>query len=246
MKRSQVDYLDPVLGFSRTMETLTRNSELIIIPKMPPRAVAKPNFTNNNNNSSSNCSSNKNNGAKSTNNIGLRKIQPKDTESKDLTSEMISSIIQSCRNKINENQMNGGGVGSTIMPPQRIKSFDNLNGAMVKINDMPNLRDQPTFGGVSPSAGFDSLRQSQFMSSINLSPAPQVHKVVNKPAAAPSLPALISNSVASTNQPPFMLNPRPPLNSVNVNSGQQPQITNIAGKRNIEVVSFYLKFELLI
>jgi hypothetical protein len=191
-KRS-CDYLDPILGFNRTMETLTKNDELIIIPKMPPHTkVSKANFSpinnnpsgssnnidqininynnsnnnnnnnnvnnnknnnnnnninNNNNNSNNNNNNNHNNHNNTINNInnntnlksilGNNKMQTSSAD-RELTSEMISSIILSCQNSLSNNQIEK----SSSLPSQEIKLADHFNGGTVDIMDTPISQDQ--------------------------------------------------------------------------------------------------------
>ncbi|XP_058798004.1 transcriptional repressor CTCF-like isoform X2 [Phymastichus coffea] len=122
LKRSE-DYLDPVKGFSRTMEALMKKDELIIIPKMPPpdykplipnSAYKKQIF--------SNLKKNKKHFKK-------RKMESQNN-SKELTSEMISDIIKSCQNYIINKNLN---EKNKVMPTKKIMLSDHFNGATVNI-----------------------------------------------------------------------------------------------------------------
>ena len=140
LKRTN-DYLDPVTGFSQTMKVLTSNNELIIIPKMHPRHKAL-----NSNFSSMNSLINYNNydgNSKNSNNCSIsgrsrscrnKKISNTD---KELTSAMISEIIENCQKSIASNNKIMNEKMSYFQPKQ-IKLSDHWNGATVEIKQVPN------------------------------------------------------------------------------------------------------------
>ncbi|XP_014216274.1 uncharacterized protein LOC106645037 [Copidosoma floridanum] len=117
-KRSS-DYLDPVVGLTKTMEALSKNDELIIIPKMPPfpPKIVKPcllplssshkDFYIGNNGFINKSIINRNNNNNNTNKHKSQKIikrrrrkRRKKTDDKDMTSEKICNIIESCKQRI--------------------------------------------------------------------------------------------------------------------------------------------------
>lgn len=140
--KKRIDYFDPVKGFKNTMEALTNNDELIIIPKMPPKtskftipvntnSLSHSNFNNNiyhNNNNSLNVSN-------KYYKPGSKKIQSSDSD-KELTSEMIQKIIRTCQKSIDKNER--------IKPSslKQLKLAEHLNGATVKVFDSPKVPNQ--------------------------------------------------------------------------------------------------------
>ncbi|KAL7306092.1 hypothetical protein TKK_0001545 [Trichogramma kaykai] len=147
------DYLDPVMGFSRTMTALTNNDELIIIPKAPPphyklfNSNTSPmnNLINLNNYygqgryGSNYCNSFKNN-------YRSKKLLDAD---KELTSAMITSIIESCqksiesrpkRDKTNYLSLRYKSEKPHYLSSKHIKLSDHLNGGTVEIKDLTNAQ----------------------------------------------------------------------------------------------------------
>lgn len=170
--KKRIDYFDPVKGFKNTMEALTNNDELIIIPKMPPKTSkftfpVNTNFSHNNLNNKLYDSNNyyhynninSFNANKKYYKPGNKRLQNLVAD-KELTSEMIQNIIRSCQKSINKND----NQKSTSL--KQIKLSEHFNGATVRVHEttqVPNEESINFTGLISNNNNiFMNRKQSQF------------------------------------------------------------------------------------
>ncbi|KAJ8686764.1 hypothetical protein QAD02_022558 [Eretmocerus hayati] len=143
MKQNSI-YLDPIKGFNYAMEALKKNDELVVIPRMLPvqPKLSKQNYYNHSNN----YYIKRNRGVRTTS--VNRRLQAPEID-KELTSEMISDIILSCQNSIEQDRMN---VKNHVQTPKQIKLSDHLNGGTVNVMDSMTTLNQSFINAIGLAA----------------------------------------------------------------------------------------------